>query len=156
MILYHGSIKEIPSPAINIGRDKLDFGRGFYVTELFEQAKIWACKRASILNGNPVISTYEITNTNGLNIHRFDGPSEEWLDFIVANRKGIIKPHNYDIIIGEMADDQVYDSINLYIREYIPKEELLRRIKMQKRNQQVCIVNQEAIQRLRFIKGECV
>ncbi|GCD12571.1 hypothetical protein [Clostridium tagluense] len=47
-------------------------------------------------------------------------------------------------------------AINLYIREYIPKEELLRRIKMQKRNQQVCIVNQEAIQRLRFIKGECV
>ena len=156
MILYHGSIKEIPSPSINIVRDKLDFGRGFYVTELFEQAKIWACERASILNSKPVISTYEITNTNGLNIHRFDGPSEEWLDFIVANRKGIRTPHNYDIIIGEMADDQVYDSINLYVREYIPKEELLRRIKMQKRNQQVCIVNQEAIQRLRFIKGECV
>ncbi|MGH4140090.1 DUF3990 domain-containing protein [Clostridium sp.] len=70
MILYHGSVKEIPSPSINIGRNKLDFGKGFYVTELFEQAKTWACKRASILNSKPVISTYEITNTTGLNVHR--------------------------------------------------------------------------------------
>lgn len=156
MILYHGSIKEIPNPLITIGRDKLDFGRGFYTTELLEQAKIWACKRASILNSKPIISTYEITNTTGLNIHRFDGASEEWLDFIIANRKGIMAPHNYDIVIGEMADDQVYDSINLYIRDYIFKDELLRRIKMQKRNQQVCIVNHETIQRLKFIRGEYV
>jgi hypothetical protein len=62
----------------------------------------------------------------------------------------------YDIIIGEMADDQVYDSINLYIRDYISKVELLRRIKMQKRNQQVCIVTQEAIEKLKFIRGEYV
>lgn len=54
MILYHGSIKEIPNPSIIIGRDKLDFGRGFYTTELFEQAKLWACKpfEEALLEGN--------------------------------------------------------------------------------------------------------
>jgi len=85
-------------------------------------------------------------------VKEFPSGSGDWLDFIIENRTGKAKTHKYDVIIGEMADDAVYDSIDLYVRKYISKQELLRRIRIAKRNQQVCISTESALANLIFIK----
>ena len=39
MIVYHGSNMEVATPFAHLGPNNLDFGKGFYVTTLQEQAK---------------------------------------------------------------------------------------------------------------------
>lgn len=59
MLVYHGSTIAIQKPDIQYGRFNLDFGKGFYVTALQEQAEKWAERRSFMSNNEPVISVYE-------------------------------------------------------------------------------------------------
>ena len=111
MIVYHGSYAEIKAPSIDFGRTNLDFGKGFYVTTLKEQAEKWAkCryrdeKNITGLPINPIVNIYEFDAEN-LNIIYFEGYTEQWLDFVVQNRmKTVSKKHDYDAVFGNVADD---------------------------------------------------
>lgn len=55
MILYHGSFLEIARPDLVHSRPNVDFGRGFYVTPLYEQAVKW-CGKFKHRGKNGVIS----------------------------------------------------------------------------------------------------
>lgn len=100
MILYHGSYVEIAEPDLLHSRMDVDFGRGFYVTPLYEQAEKW-CSRFKRRGKNAVISKYVYNeNMEGkLKILKFDSYSEEWLDFILNCRRGK-DTTDYDLVIG--------------------------------------------------------
>ncbi|WP_369681591.1 DUF3990 domain-containing protein, partial [Ruminococcus flavefaciens] len=101
MMVYHGSYTEIQKPEIIEGKYTKDFGTGFYCTVIKEQAERWA-KRYS----TPVVNSYSLLINEKLDILEFQSMTDEWLDFIIDCRNG--KPHNHDIVIGAMANDQIY------------------------------------------------
>lgn len=116
MELYHGSYMAIPSPEIVRGKFTKDFGEGFYCTELKKQAVKWA-KRYD----TPIVNIYDYQSNEALNILQFESMTDEWLDFIVACRSG--KPHNYDIVIGAMADDQIYNYVADFMNGVLTREQ---------------------------------
>ncbi len=116
MELYHGSYMAIPSPEIVRGKFTKDFGEGFYCTELKRQAVKWA-KRYD----TPIVNMYDYHRNDALKILQFDGMTDEWLDFIVACRSG--KPHNYDIVIGAMANDQIYNYVADFMNGVLTREQ---------------------------------
>ncbi len=116
MELYHGSYMAIPFPEIIKGKFTKDFGEGFYCTELKKQAVKWA-KRYD----TPIVNIYDYQSNEALNILQFESMTDEWLDFIVACRSG--KPHNYDIVIGAMADDQIYNYVADFMNGVLTREQ---------------------------------
>lgn len=116
MTVYHGSYQPIIQPEIRVGRNTKDFGTGFYCTIIKEQAQRWA-KRYD----TKYISVYEVRLNSELRIKEFKDMTDEWLEFIVDCRSG--KAHDYDIVIGAMADDQIYNFISDYIDGTITKEQ---------------------------------
>lgn len=115
MIVYHGTSVEVRVPEIRAGKFTKDFGEGFYCTVIKEQAERWAMRKST-----PVVSYYEYEAIDNLNILYFEEMTDQWLDFIVDCRRGI--SHNYDIVIGAMANDQVFNYINDYIDGIIIRE----------------------------------
>ena len=116
MKIYHGGYCSIERPEIKKGKYAKDFGTGFYCTELKEQAIRWA-KRYD----TPTINIYEFTPNNDLRTLYFAEMTEDWLDFIVNCRNGI--PHDYDIVIGAMANDQIYNYISDYVSGTITRKQ---------------------------------
>ncbi len=120
MRLYHGSIMTVHKPTLSRGRAKTDFGKGFYTTTSREQAEKWAQikkNREGHDGKRAVVSVFEfderlLHDTRYKTMH-FDGATVEWLDFVVGNRKGE-NAHNYDIIMGPVANDKLYATISLY------------------------------------------
>lgn len=157
MELYHGSYCEVKNPNIRYSRDSLDFGKGFYLTDIKDQALNWSkrfIKRSK--TGYLNIYALDFDNLEKLyNIKVFDSYDMEWLDFILDCRNQGKKYLEYDVIIGGIADDRVYNTIELYQTELISKDEALKRLKYYKPNNQICIVNQEILDKhLNFIKCE--
>lgn len=147
MEVYHGGYCLIKQPEIIEGRYAKDFGAGFYCTELKEQAARWA-KRYD----TPVISIYNFVSDDNLNILHFKEMTEEWLDFIVDCRKGI--KHNYDIVIGAMANDQVYNYISDFVSGVLTREQFWVLAKFKHPTHQINFCTAEALKCLSFIKSE--
>lgn len=116
MIIYHGSYTAAIAPQIIRGRYTKDFGVGFYCTKFQQQAERWAGKYDT-----PNVSIYNYAPVDGLQILNFDEMSDEWLDFVVSCRNG--QSHDYDIVIGPMADDQIYNYISDFILGVITREQ---------------------------------
>ncbi|MCL2020490.1 MAG: DUF3990 domain-containing protein [Oscillospiraceae bacterium] len=148
--VYHGSNVVVEKPVIMPYTRPLDFGAGFYVTTYYDQAKLWSEKKAKRFKGSAIINKYTFDLT-GLHIKEFKAANEEWIDFVVASRqsRSAIK-HDYDVIKGEVADDMVFDSIALYIREIFTKERLIEELKTKMKNDQLCLATQKALERLSF------
>lgn len=159
--LYHGSFVGVPSPLTGVGRRELDFGPGFYVTSIREQAERWA-RRVCVIRAadTPMISTYEFdetvlpANVHRLHLERYD---RQWLDFIVSSRRGEEPWKGYDIIEGGVANDQVIDTVEDYFSERITAEQAIGQLRFAKPTHQMCISNQAVIDRcLHFIATETV
>ncbi|MCJ7845732.1 MAG: DUF3990 domain-containing protein [Blautia sp.] len=146
MILYHDSFTEVRKPDISYSRDTLDFGKGFYVTPIYEQAKKWSL-RFKRKKGKSVISWYELDEKklrHEARIKEFSSYSEEWLDYIITCRGGM-NTGQYDIIIGGVANDKVFDTIELFFDGLIDKNMAIQRLKYEKPNLQYCICSQEIL-----------
>ena len=112
MILYHGSLEKVVVPVLNKSKNSNDFGKGFYLTSSKEQAIRWAIRNMKVNNYNTsYVSCFEFNNVDNLKILKFDCPSFEWLNFIIKNRKNYDFNVDYDIIIGPVENDQVYNTI---------------------------------------------
>ena len=159
MELYHGSYCEIKNPNISYSRDSLDFGKGFYLTDIKKQAIDWAdrfIKRGKTGCINIYTINFDELNTT-YKIKKFDSYDMEWLDFILDCRNGSKRYLDYDVIIGGIADDKVYNTIELYEFELITKDEALNRLKYHKPNNQICITNQEILDKyLKFTLCEVI
>lgn len=143
MSVYHGSYMPIKSPEIRKGRNTKDFGVGFYCTIIKEQAQRWARRYDT-----KVVSIYDVRINSNLNIKEFKEMTEEWLDFIIACRSG--KSHNYDIVIGAMADDQIYNFISDYIDGVITREQFWVLAKFKYPTHQIVFCTKEALKCLEY------
>ena len=158
MILYHGSDVAVMSPLTGVGRKELDFGPGFYVTKLFEQAKRWS-RRVCVVraSGSPVISEYffdELGLPEGVRWLRLEQYDRKWLDFVVASRRGEQPWKDYDIIEGGVANDNVIDTVEDYYSGRITAEQAIGELRFAKPTHQLCIRNQAIVDTcLSFVKS---
>ena len=147
MTVYHGGYQPVEHPEIRTGKNTKDFGTGFYCTIIKEQAQRWA-KRYS----TKIVSIYEVRLHDDLNIKEFKEMTEEWLDFIVSCRKG--EKHNYDIVIGAMADDQIYNYIADFINGVITRKQFWALAEFKHPTHQINFCTDKAVECLTFIKSE--
>ena len=157
MIVYHGSTVVVDTPLISKGRRNLDFGQGFYVTDIIQQAIDWATR--PINHGKPqYLNSYtfdkEVVKAAGYRSIKFDAYDDRWLDFVLANRHG--EPAEvFDMVEGGIANDRVFNTIELYDAGLITRDEALRRLRYEKPNNQICILSQDIIDRfLRFTDAQ--
>ncbi len=144
-IVYHGSYCKVEKPEIKEGKYTKDFGTGFYCTILEEQAEKWSRKYET-----SIINIYEYNENPDLKIKDFTVMTEEWLDFIIDCRSG--KKHNYDIVIGAMADDQVYNYITDLIEGNITREAFWELAKFKHPTHQIAFCSENSLKCLKFIK----
>lgn len=156
MILYHGGTEAVMQPDCKAGRPDLDFGQGFYVTLLQDQAEGFAKRKARDRKGKPVISVYEFDYENAIKdcaYLNFEFYDETWLDFVVASRSGLRPWTNYDIVEGGVANDRVIDTVELYTIGILDKASALGRLSEHQPNHQICILNQAILDKyLKFVK----
>ena len=154
MILYHGSYLEIDTPDLRHSRLNVDFGRGFYVTPLYEQALKW-CNKFKRRGQDGIISHYKYDKCREteLKILKFDSYSEEWLDFVLNCRSGK-DTSNYDLVVGGVANDKVFNTVELFFDGLIDKREAIKRLRYEKPNQQICFRTEKALSLLHFEGSE--
>lgn len=151
MTLYHGSYTEIQKPEVEKGRTKVDFGQGFYLTTIKEQAEKWA-QVIAIRKGqhySATVNVYtldnEIFKLKDFNIKHFQEYNIEWLDYVVDCRAGGNLQNQYDIIEGGVANDNVIDTVEDYENGIITAEQALGQLRFKEINHQICIRNQYII-----------
>ena len=160
MTVYHGGIVEIKSPDVEHSKRYLDFGKGFYVTSYSRQAERWAIRKSMRSGkGRPVVNVYELKDDfAGYQVLEFRDPEddEKWLDFVCDCRDGREDYRNYDIIIGGVADDDVFKSVDMYHRGIWDKQRTLQELKYFKKNNQIAFISQKAINDLLGYKSSYV
>ena len=126
MKLYHGSTVTVKSPNIQKGRKATDFGKGFYTTTNFEQAKKWAILKRNREHGKKaVVSVYEVPDNildREFSVLRFEGATKEWLEFVVNNRRGKGK-NSYDLIMGPvemLKTHKLFNQLSFHTVKVIP------------------------------------
>jgi hypothetical protein len=146
MIVYHGSSLEVKNPDIIYSKAYLDFGKGFYVTTFQKQAEQWALRKGIRQGKDPVVNEYILQDELGnYKVLSFEKENEKWLDFVCECRRGNESNDGYDIIIGNVADDDVFKTVDMYFRGLWSKEKALEELRYYKMNDQICFVNQETL-----------
>ena len=154
MILYHGSSVAVEKPDLVHSRVNVDFGKGFYTTPLYEQALKW-CERYSKRGEDGFVSKFEFDESayDSLNVLKFDAYSEEWLDFVVNCRRGLDNS-DFDLVIGGVANDKVFNTVELFFDGLIDKVEAIKRLKYEKPNLQIVFRTEKALECLKFEGSE--
>ena len=147
MRLYHGSSVIVETPKILTNGFAKDFGYGFYCTEKEKQAQKWARTKRD----GHVVNIYEYTENPGLNVKHFPEMTDEWLDFIAACRGGIAHP--FDIVEGPMADDQVWDYVEDFLRGLVSREAFWLLVKFKYPTHQIAFCTENALQSIRYLEG---
>ena len=149
MILYHGSKEVVKYPEIRKARFHKDFYFGFYCTQFPEQARRWAGRYGT----KGYLNQYEYTPNEKLKYLRFDEMTEEWLDFILNCRSGKDLT-DYDLVVGGVANDKVFNTVELFFDGLIDKTEAINRLRYEKPNLQICFRTEKALSLLRFEGSE--
>lgn len=158
LTVYHGGTEVITVPKVDAGRPNLDFGPGFYVTDIYAQAKDWAIKIAKERNLSPIVNVYHLKQHDILSHCRhliFEAYDKDWLDFVTQSRLGKSPWNDFDYIEGGVADDRVVNTIRLYMSGFISANDALNRLQYYKPTNQICLLNQELTDRyLNFVESE--
>ena len=158
MKLYHGSTVIVKKPSLRLGRPNTDFGKGFYTTIDHEQAARWArIRRERAGGGNAIVSVFEVDDNllqnNDLRVMAYNGATIEWLDFVVANRRSA-PLHDYDIVLGPVANDNLYATISMYENGELSAEAAIVQLKTHVLFNQVSFHTQTAIANLHFMEAQ--
>lgn len=159
MILYHGSNVQIEKIDLSRCKKGKDFGQGFYLNADYSQALSMAERTVKLTGkGSAIVTSFEFDTEadiyKSLNVKVFDDYTEEWADFVVANRKNTtdIPIHDYDIVIGPIADDTVGVQIRRYVMGYMSVSALVKELKFRGDNAiQYFFANERALATLRRI-----
>ena len=148
MILYHGTTEIIKHPDVAFSKNYLDFGKGFYLTTFQRQAEKWALRKSLRKQTKAVVNNFELSeDLSQYRILTFEKENEKWLDFVCACRQGELIYKDYDIIIGAVANDDVFKTVDMYFRGLWDKEKALNELRYYKMSNQICIVNQDVIEK---------
>ena len=149
MIVYHGSCEVVSSPDIQHSYRNLDFGKGFYVTSILEQAERWARRKAVLLGGQAIVNQYQMNeDTSVFSVKTFADDLVEWIDFVCACRDGDLLYQKYDIIIGKVANDKVFRVVDMYNSGIWDKEKAVAEIRAYPNYDQIAFISQRAIDTL--------
>ena len=158
MKVYHGSFVAIDEIDLNYCEAGKDFGKGFYVTKLHEQAKAWATRKGKEKRTDSVVTEFEfdedICRVMKLKVLYFNDYNDDWLDFVVLNRKNLKEQqvHDYDIVEGPVADDRINRQIDEYIDGVISKKQFLDDL-IYYPSHQMCFCTIQSLQALSLFKG---
>lgn len=156
IIVYHGGTEKVESPVCKFGRRNLDYGQGFYVTDIRKQAADWATQVADRRKEAPIINRYRLNRDAILREARckvFVAYDKDWLQFIVASRRGEQVADNYDYIEGGVANDRVVDTVNLYMAGLMDEGTALLRLSQHQPNNQMCILSQGIVDKYLVFDG---
>ena len=142
--LFHGSNVIVEHPDIRIRGYEKDFGYGFYCTLLESQAKKWALSK----KGKHVVNVYEYEEHNECKAKTFKEMSEDWLNFIIDCRRGI--RHDFDIVEGPMADDQIWNYIEDVVAGNITRNAFWELAKFKHPTHQIVFCTQKVIECIRY------
>ena len=146
VIVYHVGTDIVEAPICKFGRKNLDFGQGFYVTDIRKQAADWAILISGRRKREPVLNRYILKRDDILNEGRckiFKAYDRDWLEFIVASRRGQEVASAYDYIEGGVANDRVVDTVNLYMLGLMDIDTALGRLSRHQPNNQMCLLAQD-------------
>jgi hypothetical protein len=144
MKVYHGSYLKIDKIDLSKCEPHKDFGRGFYVTKLLEQATIWANRKGENKHTKGIITEFtffeQAFSDKNFKTLRFDAYNNEWLDFVAVNRNfnTPLPAHDYDLVEGPVADDKITTRIDAYVRGEVSREEFLQELSFEKSSHQLC------------------
>lgn len=153
MILYHGGTDIIKEPKIVSGEHGRDFGSAFYVTDIYEQALKWAKRQGRIRRKQAVLNIYEFDKDNagkGLNFKEFTGYTLEWLEFVVNNRASLRAGHNFDIVCGKIANDDVGETVQAVLDGLMPFDFALQKLSFMRANNQYAFCTEKSLSYLEF------
>jgi len=156
MKIYHGSIIVVEKPTIIASQRLLDFGKGFYTTSNKRQAERWALikNKRQLENSIAIVSIYDIPDIPVLRkkyqVKVFKKANEAWLDFVFANRKGVLE-HEFDIVVGPVANDTLYATLSLYEAGILDKRETVKRLKVHKLFDQISFHSVKCLRELSFV-----
>jgi hypothetical protein len=157
MRVYHGSIQSVRNPRVERGRPSTDFGKGFYTTTNIEQAEHWALykKKNAGNDAKAVVCIYEVDNDlldkNEYDTLRFREPDEVWLTFVTDCRAS--KTHSHDMVFGAVANDKIYETLELYEDGILNIQETIARLKVKPFYNQISFHSPAAVRELRFIES---
>ena len=158
MILYHGSNVEIDRISLARCMPYKDFGQGFYLTSMQDQAEKMAYRTARFYGGEPIVTSFEVPNDlltgYGLNVRVFDSVSEEWARFIMNNRdrkfadissRECNADCKYDLVVGPVGNDDITYLLRQYSRGSISDDELRRGLEYKRASDQFSFHTQRAV-----------
>lgn len=150
MIVYHGATEIVEKPDVKHSYRSLDFGMGFYVTTVREQAERWARRKAAIFGKEKaVVNIYQMDDdTSNFLVKLFDEDLSEWIDFVCKCRDGEKDYLEYDLISGKVANDKVFRVVDMYHTGIWDKERALKEIKVYPSYDQIAFISQKAIDKL--------
>ena len=162
ILLFHGTTMEISEPLVGVGRKKVDFGQGFYLTRLKRQASLWAETMAERrVSGMPVLNEYSFDidlarELAGVRYKVFATYDLEWLDYVIDCRRGGKMQRQYDVVEGGVANDKVIDTVEDYEKGVITAEQALGQLAYKKVNHQIAILSQSLVDKCLKFKGSVV
>lgn len=158
MIVYHGFNQIVEHPDVSYSDRNLDFGRGFYVTTVKEQAEKWARRKAGFSKDNKraILNIYEMKEDgDGLTFKDFGDDLDTWIDFVCSCRDGAQEYRNFDVILGKVANDKVFRVVDMYQSGIWDKERALREIRVYPGYDQIAFITQIAVDcLLKFYSSE--
>lgn len=158
MTLYHGTNQDFDEIDLSKSNAFKDFGKGFYLTDIKQQAEAMSLRKTRIFGGYPILQSYyfdeSLISRGILNVLSFDGPNKEWAEFIYKNRSIRETPftHGYDLVIGPIADDGVAYLLNRYDEGTLSIDDLVKGLEYKKLNKQYFFGTYKAINFLRRIR----
>ena len=167
MILYHGSNGAVSPIELSKCTKYKDFGQGFYVTSIRQQACDWAKKVVRRFNtGNPTLNLYEFDDKpDNLKKLVFMEPDEKWATFVINNRNheftnhsDILSNHDnkYDFVHGLAANDDISAILDAFLMGILPMAEISKALLYKRLNDQYSFHTPRAISHLHFLRGEVI
>ncbi|MDR0692540.1 MAG: DUF3990 domain-containing protein [Prevotellaceae bacterium] len=157
MKVYHGSYMAIDNIDFSYCHKKRDFGKGFYVTKILTQAEYWATRKGEDNDTDGIVTEFDFDEyffkEEDFKVLRFDGYNGNWLDFIVLNRtnRNDKQAHDYDIIEGPVADDDIATRVYDYINGKVSQDKFLSELTHRHPSHQICFCTLKSLQAIKKV-----
>jgi len=156
MILYHGGTDIVERPVIRPQSAGRDFGKGFYCTDIRNQAENWAKRQGRIRKQTAILNMYEFDADNAqhnLNSRMFKDYSHEWLEMVINCRKNLRYTHGFDVVFGKIANDDVGETVQAVLDGFMPFDLALQKLRFMPSNNQYCFCTEKSLAYLGFSKS---
>ena len=153
MILYHGGTDIVEKPLIRPRPAGRDFGLGFYCTDIRRQAENWARRQGRIRKQTAVLNLYEFDieyARHNLNFKMFNDYSHEWLEMVINCRRKPQYIHDFDVVYGKIANDDVGETVQAVLDGLMPFDFALQKLSFMSANNQYCFSTEKSLVYLVF------